>query len=161
MSHPDRVPDQRVVPHLREFAAVGDELGRLFARTKQMHVTDAAAMVAILSAEDEGAPLTPARLAERIVLTTGATSILLNRLEEAGHIVRTRGHSDRRVVTLHSTPAIHAAAEAFFAPLAQRQNDALAGYTATELALVESAIARLTSVTKDFVEHPPTTEPTS
>ncbi|UOZ05517.1 MarR family winged helix-turn-helix transcriptional regulator [Amycolatopsis sp. WQ 127309] len=152
----ERTPDQRVVPQLREFAAAGDELGRLFARTKRMHTTDAAAMVAILTAEDQGAPMTPARLAEHVVLTTGATSTLLNRLEDAGHIIRTRGHSDRRVVTLHSTPAIHASADAFFAGLAQRQNAVLAGYTDAELSLVETVVDRLTGVVKDFVEHPPT-----
>lgn len=64
-------------------------------------------MVEILAAEERGLPLTPARLAERIALTTGATSTLLNRLETSGHIVRTREHSDRRVVTLHVTPSSH------------------------------------------------------
>ncbi|WP_410625850.1 hypothetical protein [Amycolatopsis sp. cmx-8-4] len=58
-----------------------------------------------------GRPLTPARPAERIALTTGATSSLLNRLEDARHIRHTREHSGRRIVTLHCTPAIHAAAE--------------------------------------------------
>ena len=155
MDTDERVPDQRGVPHLREFAAAGDELGRLFARTKHMHTTDAAAMVAILTAEDHGTPLTPARLAEHIVLTTGATSTLLNRLEDAGHIVRTRGHSDRRVVTLHSTPAIHASADAFFAGLERRQNDVLADYSDTELTLVETVVTRLTETIREFVEQPP------
>ncbi|MEA5362379.1 MarR family transcriptional regulator [Amycolatopsis sp., V23-08] len=155
MADDERAPDQRVVPQLREFAAAGDELGRLFARTKRMHTTDAAAMVAILTAEDQGTPLTPARLAEHVVLTTGATSSLLNRLEEAGHIIRTRGHSDRRIVTLHSTPAIHAAADAFFARLALRQNAVLADYTEAELTLVETVVDRLTAIVKDFVDHPP------
>ncbi|MDT8913036.1 MarR family transcriptional regulator [Amycolatopsis sp. PS_44_ISF1] len=158
MDAEERAPEQRVVPQLREFAAAGNELGRLFARTKQMHTTDAAAMVAILTAEDQGVPITPARLAEHILLTTGATSTLLNRLEDAGHIVRTRGHSDRRVVTLHSTPAIHASADAFFARLAGRQNDVLAGYTEAELTLIETAVDRLTAVVKEFVAHSPADE---
>lgn len=67
----------------------------------------------ILAAEGRGQPLTPARLAARIALTPGATSTLLNRLEDAGHVVRTREHTDRRIVILHSTRTVHETADAF------------------------------------------------
>lgn len=107
----------RTVEALAAYASAQSELGREFARRMSMHATDSAAVVEILRAEERGTPLTPARLSERIGLTSGATSILLNRLEGAGHITRRRGHSDRRLVSLHSTASVHEAADRFFAPV--------------------------------------------
>ncbi|MBM2614270.1 MarR family transcriptional regulator [Actinoplanes sp. LDG1-06] len=117
-----------------------------------MHATDAAAVVEIINAEQHGRPLTPARLAERVSLTTGATSILLNRLEQAGHIVRTREHTDRRIVTLHSTPAIHAAAATFYEPLGDQLGAVLADYSPAELDLIETAVELLRSTMVAYME---------
>lgn len=109
---PRRVQSSDVCP-VREYR----QLGHVFATSAGLHPTDATALIEILRAEESGAPLSPARLSERIGLTSGATSTLLNRLEDAGHIRRSRVHSDRRVVTLHSTSGIHETADAFFDPL--------------------------------------------
>ncbi|MEZ0492093.1 MarR family winged helix-turn-helix transcriptional regulator [Kineococcus sp. TBRC 1896] len=92
-----------------------------------MHPTDAAAVVAILDTERGGGSITPARLAERIGLSANATSAALNRLEGAGHVVRTRDHQDRRLVSLHTTAKVHADAAAFFAPTASAVDTALTG----------------------------------
>ncbi len=118
MTTDDDPADQhdRIVNGFSAYSAGQSEFGREFARRMGMHLTDSIAAVEILRAEDRGQPLTPARLAERIGLTSGATSILLNRLEKAGHITRERGHADRRLVTLHSAQVVHADADNFFAP---------------------------------------------
>jgi MarR family transcriptional regulator, organic hydroperoxide resistance regulator len=143
---------ERVVESLQAFAATRGELARIFARSQQMHTTDAAAIVEIINAEQRGQQLTPARLAERLALTTGATSTLLNRLEGAGLIVRTRGHSDRRVVTLHATPAVEEAADAFFAPLAHRLRAATSDYSAAELQLIEGFVDRLRTAMTTYLD---------
>jgi MarR family transcriptional regulator, organic hydroperoxide resistance regulator len=124
----------------------------MFARSRQMHPTDAAAIVEILTAEDHSRPLTPARLAKRVGLSTGATSTLLNRLEAAGHIRRSREHSDRRIVTLHSAPAIHAEANAFFAPLAAQMEAAVIAYSADDLELVNEVVSRLRATMAAYMD---------
>ena len=136
-----------VVDGLRAFAAADAELGREFARSRLMHASDAAAIVEILTAETHGQVLTPARLAKRIGLTAGATSTLLNRLESAGHVVRTRDHPDRRIVGLHSTALIHDDAESFFAPIAIAINAVLARYTAEQLDTFAEMIAKINATT--------------
>ena len=88
---------------LQAYGANFTELSRRFAAWQGLHSTDAAALLEISAAENRGDPLSPARLGQRISLSSGATTALLNRLEAAGHLVRTREHSDRRVVTLHTT----------------------------------------------------------
>ena len=110
----------RILADLLAFSARQSDVGRAFARHMHMRPTDATAIVEILRAEDQGQPLTPARLGDRISMTSGATTILLNRLEDAGHITRVRGHADRRTVTLHSTEHMHVEAEGFFDPERRR-----------------------------------------
>ncbi|WP_411079136.1 MarR family winged helix-turn-helix transcriptional regulator [Streptomyces sp. cmx-18-6] len=130
---------------LRAFGANYTEFTRRFASWLGLHSTDAAALVEILYAEDKGAPLSPARLSERVSLSSGATAILLKRLEQAGHIVRTRESTDRRVVTLRSSPGIRPRAEAFFGPYAQRMAEAMSAYSPQEIQRFEDFIGRLSS----------------
>ncbi|KOG85090.1 MarR family winged helix-turn-helix transcriptional regulator [Streptomyces varsoviensis] len=118
----------RLVEGLRTYGGQHTELSRGFAAWLGLHSTDAVALLEIISAEERGTALSPARLAERIPLSSGATTALLNRLEAAGHIVRTREHADRRIVTLHSSPHIQERADEFFGPLGARVDALLTRY---------------------------------
>ncbi|NEB40246.1 MarR family transcriptional regulator [Streptomyces sp. SID14515] len=135
----------RLMDGLRAFGANYTEFTRRFATWLGLHSTDAAALVEILYAEDQGAPLSPARLSERVSLSSGATAILLKRLEQAGHIVRTRESTDRRVVTLRSSPDIRPRAEAFFGPYSERMAEAMAAYSPQEIQRFEDFLGRLRS----------------
>ncbi|MDL5158333.1 MarR family winged helix-turn-helix transcriptional regulator [Actinomycetospora termitidis] len=147
---------EQVAQALSAYAAGQSELGRVFARRSGLHPTDAAALVEILRAEQRGHPLTPARLAPLVGLTSGATSILLNRLEEAGRVTRVRGHADRRTVTLHSSAAVTESSEAFFGPLRARLDEILSRYSATELDVVGTLVHEL-SAAVDAYTGPPST----
>ncbi|MFH9296081.1 MarR family winged helix-turn-helix transcriptional regulator [Streptomyces sp. NPDC017520] len=135
----------RVMDGLRAFGANYTEFTRRFAAWLGLHSTDAAALVEILYAEDQGAPLSPARLSERVSLSSGATAILLKRLEQAGHIVRTRESTDRRVVTLRSSPDIRPRAIAFFGPYSERMAEAMAAYSPQEIQRFEQFLGGLRS----------------
>ncbi|WP_327257339.1 MarR family transcriptional regulator [Streptomyces sp. NBC_01244] len=89
--------------------------------------------------------MSPARLSERIPLSTGATTALLNRLEAAGHITRVREHSDLRVITLRSGGHIQARADEFFGPLADRLAAAMSHYPPQLLDEFDSFMADLNS----------------
>lgn len=97
-------------------------------------------------------PLSPARLGERIGLTSGATSSLLNRLEENGHIVRSRVHADRRVVTLLSTSEVQGVAHAFFEPLAVRLNAIMSSYSNEFLQQFETFLTDLRAASEAYVQ---------
>lgn len=121
------------------------ELSRRFAVWVGLYSTDAAALLEITAAEQRGVPLSPARLSERILLSSGATTTLLNRLEQAGHIVRAREHSDRRVVTLHSSQHIQQRADRFFAPLAERLDAMMSRYPPELLQQFETFLTDLSA----------------
>ncbi|MFB6633817.1 MarR family winged helix-turn-helix transcriptional regulator [Streptomyces sp. NPDC056362] len=134
---------ERLMESLRIYGGHYAELSRRFAAWLGLHSTDATAVLEIAAAEERGAPLSPARLSERISLSTGATTALLNRLEAAGHISRAREHSDRRIVTLRSGGHVQERADEFFGPLAHRLDAAMSPYPPQFLEQVEAFIADL------------------
>ncbi len=136
---------------LRGFGANYTEFTRRFANWLGLHSTDATALVEILYAEDAGSPLSPARLAERIALTSGATTNLLNRLEGLGYVVRTREHTDRRVVTLRSSAGIQGPAREFFAPFSAGLAALVAEYPPEEIERFESFLGHLRSTMDDLL----------
>ncbi|MFZ3499596.1 MarR family winged helix-turn-helix transcriptional regulator [Streptomyces sp. 5.8] len=134
---------ERLMESLRTYGGHYAELSRRFAAWLGLHSTDATAVLEIAAAEERGTPLSPARLSERISLSTGATTALLNRLEAAGHITRAREHSDRRIVTLRSGGHIQERADEFFGPLAVRLDAAMSPYPPRLLEQFEKFMADL------------------
>ena len=133
----------RLLGAIRAVGADYAAFTRSFATWLGLHAAAAAALVEILFAEDSGTPLSPARLAERVGLTSAATAPLLDRLERAGHVVRSREHTDRRVVTLRTSADIQGPAVQFFATLGRHLDALLARHSPEQLALVEAFLDEL------------------
>ncbi|MGW4692363.1 MarR family winged helix-turn-helix transcriptional regulator [Kitasatospora cineracea] len=146
---------------LRIYGGHYAELSRRFATWLGLHSTDATAVLEIAAAEERGAPLSPARLSERISLSTGATTALLNRLEAAGHITRTREHTDRRIITLHSGQHIQKRADEFFGPLAHRLDAAMSPYPPQLLEQFVQFIADLNATMDTHLAEPSPAAPSS
>lgn len=153
--HP-AIPTSRqmeVMEKLRAYSSALDEVSKRFADSLELHSRDAVALIEIFQAEERGTPLSPARLAERIGLTSGATSSLLNRLEKSGHIERTRIHADRRIVTLQATPGVRDIADAFFQPLAEHLGQMMDGYSDELLGQFDDFVTDLTVSTENFLRE--------
>ncbi|MFD6395419.1 MarR family winged helix-turn-helix transcriptional regulator [Nocardia sp. NPDC060249] len=161
MSQSDaRAQYERIQEGLRAYGASYRELARRFATWLGLHSTDAEALIEILTAEERGSTLSPARLSERISLSNSATTALLNRLELAGHIVRSREHDDRRVITLRSTPRIHTLANDFFGPLGTKMEQSVMGeYTPEELRRFESFLADVHATMTAHLAEPAPSRP--
>ncbi|WP_217422755.1 MarR family transcriptional regulator [Streptomyces sp. 8P21H-1] len=87
----DWTPDQIEVMHrLRDWAVVFIELNQYLASWTGLSSSDAFALSRIVWAAETDTPLSPAQLSRQIGMTSGATTVLLNRLETAGHIHRSR-----------------------------------------------------------------------
>lgn len=142
---------ERLTEALRAYGATYSELARQFAANEGLHSTDATALIEILAAEERGHPLSPARLSEKIGLTAGSTSTLLNRLEAAGHVRRSRVHTDRRIVTLHSTSDVQAIAYDFFQPLSERIAEVMVKYPPELLGMFVGMLGDLTETMEDYI----------
>ncbi|MBU2667432.1 MarR family transcriptional regulator [Actinoplanes bogorensis] len=143
----------RLLAGLRSHGIAYTELGRRLGIAMGQHQSDAKALIEILEADDHGAPLTQSQLSQRIGLTAGATSSLLNRLEEAGHIVRVRDSADRRLVTLRATPGVDALVDSFFGPLTERMGEMMASYPPEVLAEIERFLGDVSTTMNDYIKE--------
>lgn len=139
----------KLIEDFWDLVNAADELGRHLARTLGLHRADADAVVEILRAERRDEALAPVHLAGRIGLTSGATSLLLNRLEEAGYVERRRGHADRRRVSLHLTDAVYEPLKTFQDPVREDFERVLATYTSSELELFARLLHDLRGAVED------------
>jgi DNA-binding MarR family transcriptional regulator len=142
---PERQPAiDELVDALRVFTVESDVFVDVFARAHGLGRTDLNAIMWISTGIASGSPVTLGELAQRLSLSPPATTALVDRLESAGHVVRTRDGQDRRRVTVAMQDAALRLAAAFFMPLGQRMNDAAAPYSVQELALTAAVVRRLT-----------------
>lgn len=137
---------EELVALLQDYAGEADRLGQAFAGRHGLHPTDLHALLAVLRADTAGEPLTPGALGELLGLTTGATTAVIDRLERAGHVRRSRESADRRRVTLrHGETAVTVGTE-FFGPLGVRMDEVLRGFTDDELATTARFLTEMTTL---------------
>lgn len=140
---------EAVTAALWAYGSAQSEFGRAFARAMRLHHTDAAAMVEVVRAEDQGDPITPARLVGRVGLTSAGVAVMVNRLEDAGHLERRRGHADRRKVTLHASAAVHEASARFFAPIRSAIALLAREHTDADMRAIEHFVLAVTGILEE------------
>ncbi len=130
-------PAWTIVDALRRYGSEATRLNAAFSARHELQPADVQALVAILSAEGSGEPLTPRALRAHLGLSSGGTSYVIDRLERAGHVRRHRDHpTDNRVVHLRHTEQGRATGSAFFGPLGARMREVMMRFDADELAVV-------------------------
>jgi MarR family transcriptional regulator, organic hydroperoxide resistance regulator len=157
---PDPEQSERILHALRAHGIAFGDVGHGFGSKMGLHSTDAAALVQILEAQDRGAPLTQKELGQRIGLTPGATSTLLTRLEDVGHIQRARTSADKRLVTLHASEAVESRVDDYFDPLSERVGALLPNYSPEVLAEFERFLGEVTATMSDYVRESGGASPT-
>lgn len=81
-------------------------------------------------------PTTPTELAHRVEISTAAMTLVLNRLEDRGHIGRERHPSDGRKLIVTVSDAAAADAERMVAPLIDEVEDVISAMSEEERAVV-------------------------
>jgi DNA-binding MarR family transcriptional regulator len=122
---------------LQRYVVEAVRLGRAFAVRHHMHPTDWSALLAVIHGDRVGRPLTPGELAERLGISSGATTAVVDRLERAGHVRRVRDDHDRRRLTLHRGESAAALLRTFSEPLDTAMDAILVGYSGGELDVVQ------------------------
>jgi DNA-binding MarR family transcriptional regulator len=152
-----------ITDHLRRYGAEASRVVDVFAKAHAMHPTDLQALVVILNAERQGEPATPGTLRQVLNLTSGAVTGAVDRLVRAGHVRREPDAHDRRQVRLHQAAAGRELGTEFFGPLGERVAATMAGYDASELALIEHFMAAMAEAMAEhrraLEDGPPPPEP--
>jgi DNA-binding MarR family transcriptional regulator len=134
---------------LRDWTTASEELNRHLSAWLGLSVTDAAALGEIVWAAQAGHPVSPIDLARRIGMTSGAVSVLIDRIERAGYVSRHRDDEDRRRVSLRPTSAALEAVSAFLdlagAEIAAAMRDTPAG----EMRVVRAFLERMASASTE------------
>ncbi len=146
---PRRRLEEEITDQLRELGVVSEQLGHAFAARHGLHPTDLAALLAVLHAESAGSPVTAGELTQRLGVTSGAVTAVVDRLERGGHLRRSRDGRDRRRVYLHYGAEGLALARAFFAPLGRRSDGLMATFSDEELATVHRFLAGTVAATTE------------
>ncbi|MFI9593998.1 MarR family winged helix-turn-helix transcriptional regulator [Nonomuraea sp. NPDC052265] len=126
---------------IRRLNVESDRFVEGFAVGHRLHRTDMNALVVILDAHLAGRPLSPGGLGAALNLSAPATTALLGRLEQAGHVVRRRDAGDRRKVEVVMNEQAVELAGTFFAPLARRLTAAIDAFTPAEQEVVGRFLA--------------------
>ena len=142
-----------IIDALRRYGTDSARLGHAFAALHQLQPSDLQALVAIMSAEGNGAPLTTGQLRKHLGLSAGGTSLVIDRLETAGHIRRARDHpTDKRVVHLRYTDQGRATGMAFFGSLGGRAHAILDQFSPGELETVQHFIGAMADAVHEQVQ---------
>lgn len=131
----------QLVRLLQEFTQASDRFVDTTSGDNAMHRSDLNALSVIMRHEQAGRPPTASMLGRELHLSPPATSALVNRLERSGHVVRHRSEDDRRVVRIAVTDHAVAEGRRMFGPLARALGQAIAGYSAAEIAVVSRFMA--------------------
>jgi DNA-binding MarR family transcriptional regulator len=114
--------------------AIADRLG--------MNRTDAQCMDII----SRLGPMTAGELADRVGLTPGAITAVLDRLERGHWIRRVHDTVDRRRVMVERGPAQHARMEPIFARLRRSTREVLGRYSEAQLHLIADFLRRTAAI---------------
>jgi DNA-binding MarR family transcriptional regulator len=133
-----------LVELMHRYSLAAQQLGATFAQRHRLHPTDLQALIAVMLAERDGDPLTPGRLGEALGLSSGASTAVIDRLEKAGHLRRTRESSDRRVVHLRYGEPGMAIAVSFFRPMGVRSRAVIGQFSPAEQQVIRRYLVGMT-----------------
>ncbi|WP_206497863.1 MarR family winged helix-turn-helix transcriptional regulator [Rhodococcus sp. KRD175] len=118
---------------LRALSSVSEQIGQVFGALHSLRPNDFRALLHVMVADVEGAPLTAGELGTMLGLSSAAMTYLVERMIASGHIRRESDASDRRKVILRYDEHGMDVARGFFGPLGARTSTALADLPDSDL----------------------------
>ncbi|WP_295123652.1 MarR family winged helix-turn-helix transcriptional regulator [uncultured Leifsonia sp.] len=99
----DRERAINVLEHIRAYGAADSAMQRRSEKTMRMNENDISALRYLLRAHERGVTVGPRELAEYLGIQSSSITVLLDRLERAGHIRREPSPFDRRALIIIPT----------------------------------------------------------
>jgi len=97
-------------------------------------------------------PLAPSALAQRLGITTGGLTSVVDRLEKAGYVRRRNDPRDRRRQVVETTDATAARGREVFQGLVEATTQFLSTYTDEQLLLINDFLTRMGHLTTAYAE---------
>lgn len=148
MSSENPVAD-RLGAAVQGYQAAVDDFDREVARLLGINATDARCLEILIQ---EAAGVTPRELADRLGLTTGSATTMLDRLEKVGYVTRSAHPSDRRKLLVHATATARTRAFELIGPLVDDgRRTLLSRYSGAQLELITEFLTRATELQREHV----------
>ncbi len=132
---------------LQQFTVETDRYVDTISVRDSLHRTDLTALGIMMGAVRAGKTATPGMLRQELNLSSPATTALIDRLDQAGHVRRTRSSEDRRQVHLEMTEKALETGSRLFTPLARGIEQALTDFSPAEIELLTEMMRRVTEAT--------------
>jgi DNA-binding MarR family transcriptional regulator len=144
-------PQQGLGEASRAYQAAVDDFDRELAHHLGVNETDLRCLEILLQELPEASP---SQLADRLGLTTGSTTALLDRLEKAGYLARQPHPTDRRKSIIRATPEFQKTAFSLMAPLVDEGHQMIAdAFTADQIAVITDFLQRATELQQRHVRQ--------
>ncbi|MFZ0216370.1 MAG: MarR family transcriptional regulator [Candidatus Dormiibacterota bacterium] len=140
------VEQEHVLAHLRVLGREMAAMSRAVSRSMGLHHTQLRALEQLLRRDD----VSPGDLSRALGISTGATTALIDNLEDMGHLHRVRNRTDRRRVVLEITEQARHESEGAFRPLGAKFQHLLQGYSEEELAVLDRFLGDLRESIRDY-----------
>lgn len=137
------------VHRLRALTVELNLLGSEFATRNNLHTTDLQALICLLDAARTGTAPTLGWLGGQLGISSASTTALVDRLETAGMLERTRDTEDRRRVLVTVTPRAEGLGWSFFGPLIGRVVDVIGTFSPGEQQTISTFLARMQEAASD------------
>jgi DNA-binding MarR family transcriptional regulator len=138
---------------VRALSAESDQIARVFAGLNDLSANDFRALLHVMVADSAGEPLTSGGLGQRMQISGGAVTHLVERMIGSRHIRREAHARDRRKVMLHYADHGMAVARAFFAPLGKHTREALRELPDEDLAAAHRVFTALINAMKTYQDE--------
>lgn len=136
---------------VQHYQSAVDDFDRETARVLGVNETDLRCLEILMEERDE---VTPRVLADRLNLTTGSVTTMLDRLERLDYVRRAAHASDRRKVVVVATPDATRLANDLIGPLVAEGTDLLRRhYDVNQLALIAEFLTRTTELQRRHTER--------
>lgn len=133
------------------YQAAADDFDREVARLLGVNETDLRCLEILLQEAPEA---TPRLLADRLGLTTGSVTHMLDRLERMGYLTRSSHPSDRRKLIVRATDTAAWRTREVYEPLATAgRQQLLTRYTAAQLDLITDFLTHASDLQQAHVQR--------
>jgi DNA-binding MarR family transcriptional regulator len=142
---PTAASTDRLGEAVERYQAAVDDFDRELARLLGVNETDLRCLEILIREAAE--PVTPRLLADRLGLTTGSVTAMLDRLERIGYLTRSAHPTDKRRLIVRATDTVRSRAFELLAPLLEEGNQLVTNrYGAAELELIRDFLTRTTEL---------------
>jgi len=132
-----------VLEHIRGYAAADTAMQRRSEKAMGLNENDISALRYLLRADERGTTVGPRELAEYLGIQSSSITVLLDRLEKAGHIRRVPSPFDRRALIIVPTPPTDQVQRAILGDVREELVEVASSLSAEDAETVVAFLGRL------------------